>query len=71
MKTKSALSHSDIAASDNAEKHPANKERARKTGAKTFLQKPTDNSELLKLIRRALGEPARPEKSAVHHIGSL
>src|SRR5258707_15132959 len=35
----------------------ANKERALKAGAKAYLQKPVDNAELLKVIRRALGEP--------------
>lgn len=49
----------------------SNKERALKAGAKAFLQKPVDNAELLKVIRQALGEPARAEKSAVHDLGSL
>jgi DNA-binding response OmpR family regulator len=49
----------------------ANKERALKAGAKAFLQKPVDNAELLKVIRRALGEPALTTKSVVHDLGSL
>ena len=44
----------------------ANKDRALKAGAKAFLQKPVDNAELLAVIRQALGEPAQPEKLAVH-----
>jgi DNA-binding response OmpR family regulator len=49
----------------------ANKERALKAGAKVFLQKPVDNAELLKVIRQALGEPARAAKPLVHDLGSL
>jgi two-component system KDP operon response regulator KdpE len=49
----------------------ANKERALKAGAKAFLQKPVDNAELLKVIRRALGEPALTTKAVVHDLGSL
>ena len=49
----------------------ANKERALKAGAKAFLQKPVDNAELLKVIRRALGEPALTTKAIVHDLGSL
>jgi DNA-binding response OmpR family regulator len=36
-----------------------NRERAIKAGAKTFLQKPVDDAELLGWIRQALGEPAQ------------
>jgi DNA-binding response OmpR family regulator len=39
----------------------ANRERALKAGAKAFLQKPVDNTELLEVIRRTLGDPAEPE----------
>jgi DNA-binding response OmpR family regulator len=49
----------------------ANMDRALKAGAKAFLQKPVDNAELLAVIRQALGEPAQPEKPAVHDLGSL
>lgn len=49
----------------------ANKERAIKAGAKAFLQKPVDNAELLKVIRQALGEPAKATKPVVHDLGSL
>jgi len=44
-----------------------NRERAIKAGAKTFLQKPVDDAELLAWIRQALGEPPsalkKPEAS--------
>jgi DNA-binding response OmpR family regulator len=49
----------------------ANKERALKAGAKAYLQKPVDNAELLKVIRRALGEPSLATKPVVHDLGSL
>jgi DNA-binding response OmpR family regulator len=49
----------------------ANKERALKAGAKAYLQKPVDNVELLKVIRRALGEPSLATKAVVHDLGSL
>ena len=49
----------------------ANRERALKAGAKAYLQKPVDNAELLKVIRRALGEPALTTKAVVHDLGSL
>jgi DNA-binding response OmpR family regulator len=48
-----------------------NRERALKAGAKAFLQKPVDNAELLAVIRRALGEPAQPEKPVLHDLGSI
>jgi signal transduction histidine kinase len=48
-----------------------NMDRALKAGAKAFLQKPVDNAELLKVIRRALGEPSQAEKPEVHDLGSL
>ena len=46
----------------------ANQERAVKSGAKAFLQKPVDNAELLAVIRRALGEPA--EEIPEPHTGT-
>jgi DNA-binding response OmpR family regulator len=49
----------------------ANKEPALKAGAKAFLQKPVDNQELLAVIRRSLGEPARPAKPQVHDLDYL
>lgn len=49
----------------------ANQERAVKAGARAFLQKPVDNAELLAVIRKALGEPAQPGKTAVHDLGYL
>jgi two-component system KDP operon response regulator KdpE len=49
----------------------ANMDRALKAGAKAYLQKPVDNAELLKVIRRALGEPALPSKAVVHDLGSI
>ena len=42
-----------------------NKERAIKAGAKAYLQKPVDNTELLKVIQQALGESAPAE----HPVG--
>jgi two-component system KDP operon response regulator KdpE len=41
-----------------------NKLRSIKMGASAFLQKPVDNSELLAVIRQALGEPALPPEAA-------
>jgi DNA-binding response OmpR family regulator len=49
----------------------ANMDRALKAGAKAYLQKPVDNAELLKVIRRELGEPALPSKAVVHDLGSI
>lgn len=48
-----------------------NQERALKAGAKAFLQKPVDNTELLAVIRQTLGESVQPEKTTVHDLGSL
>jgi CheY-like chemotaxis protein len=39
-----------------------NEERAIKAGANAYLQKPVDNTELLAVIRKALGELAPPEE---------
>src|ERR1700704_422962 len=49
----------------------ANMDRALKAGANTFLQKPVDNTELLAVIRQALGGVAHLEKPAVYDLGSL
>jgi CheY-like chemotaxis protein len=43
----------------------ANQERAIKAGANAYLQKPVDNTELLAVIRKALGE-LTPPKDPVH-----
>jgi len=43
----------------------AHRERAVKAGAKAFLQKPVDNTELLAVIRQTLGEPEQPGDSGV------
>jgi DNA-binding response OmpR family regulator len=48
----------------------ANKGRAIEAGAQAFLQKPVDTSELLAVIRQALGEPAHLEKPVVYDLGS-
>jgi DNA-binding response OmpR family regulator len=48
-----------------------NMDRALKTGAKAFLQKPVDNAQLLAVIRKVLGEPALPQKPVVHDLGSI
>jgi DNA-binding response OmpR family regulator len=39
-----------------------NEDRAIKAGAQAYLQKPVDNSELLRIIRQALGEPVPTER---------
>jgi DNA-binding response OmpR family regulator len=49
----------------------ANQERAIKAGAKAFLQKPVDDAELLAVIRKTLGEPARLERPEVYDLGSV
>jgi len=48
-----------------------NGDRALKAGAKAYLQKPVDNDELLAVIRRLLGEPARAKKTTVYDLGSV
>lgn len=55
----------------SARDREANMDRVLKAGAKAFLQKPVDNAELLAVIRKALGEPAKPGKPTVHDLGSL
>jgi two-component system KDP operon response regulator KdpE len=42
-----------------------NQERAIKAGAKVYLQKPVDNTELLAIIRQTLCEPEQPGDSEV------
>ena len=49
----------------------ANQERALKAGAKAFLQKPVDDTELLAVIRKALGEPAKRERPECYDLGSV
>ena len=50
-----------------------NRMRARKFGAKAFLEKPVENDELLAVIRQALGEAAvaKVKKAVVHDLGNL
>jgi DNA-binding response OmpR family regulator len=55
----------------SARDRSANMDRALKAGAKAFLQKPVDNTELLAVIRQALGEPAQRKKPEVYDLGSL
>ena len=49
----------------------ANQERALKAGAKAFLQKPVDDAELLAVIRKTLGEPAKRERPECYDLGSV
>lgn len=49
----------------------ANQERAIEAGAKAFLQKPVDDAELLAVIRKALGEPAKRERPECYDLGSI
>jgi DNA-binding response OmpR family regulator len=49
----------------------ANRERAIKAGARTFLQKPVDNAELLAVIRQTLGETTQPADIAAHDLGKV
>jgi DNA-binding response OmpR family regulator len=49
----------------------ANQKRALKAGAKAFLQKPVDDAELLAVIRKALGEPAKRERPECYDLGSV
>jgi DNA-binding response OmpR family regulator len=41
------------------------RERALKAGAKVYLQKPVDITELLAIIRQMVGEPAQPGDSEI------
>jgi DNA-binding response OmpR family regulator len=49
--------------------HRANHKRAIEAGAKTFLQKPVNNADLLAVIRQTLAEPQRREESVVYDLG--
>jgi CheY-like chemotaxis protein len=46
----------------------ANHERALKAGAKAFLQKPVENADLLRIIRRTLDEADVPDESHVQGV---
>jgi DNA-binding response OmpR family regulator len=54
----------------SARNYDANVDRALWAGATAFLQKPVDNTELLAVIRRALGEK-NPTPALVHDLGDL
>jgi DNA-binding response OmpR family regulator len=45
--------------------------RALESGAKTFLQKPVDDNQLLAVIRQALGEPAWKKKHTPYDQGAV
>ncbi|HTZ57377.1 MAG TPA: response regulator [Acidobacteriaceae bacterium] len=46
-----------------------NQQRALQAGAKAFLQKPVNNSELLAVIRQALEEPVKRESPVIYDLG--
>lgn len=46
-----------------------NQKRAMEAGAKAFLQKPVNNSELLAVIRQTLGEPTKKDDPVVYDLG--
>jgi len=48
-----------------------NQKRAVDAGAKAFLQKPVDDTELLAVIRRVLGESPQAEKPTLQAQGSI
>jgi two-component system KDP operon response regulator KdpE len=48
-----------------------NRLRAMKAGAKSFLEKPVDNAELLAAIRQALGELSQQEKPVAIDLKTL
>jgi DNA-binding response OmpR family regulator len=48
----------------------ANMDRALKAGAKAFLQKPVDNTQLLSVIRKVLGEKDHTP-AVVHDLGDV
>src|SRR6202165_934282 len=48
----------------------ANKDRALKAGAKAFLQKPADDTQLLSVIRQVLGEKNHTP-AMVHDLGDV
>jgi DNA-binding response OmpR family regulator len=49
----------------------ANRLKAKKAGAKAFLEKPVENDELLAVVRKTLGEAPKPKKALVHDLGDL
>ena len=48
-----------------------NQKRAYEAGAKAFLQKPVNDTELLAVIRQALGEPAGTKIPTLYDQGSV
>src|SRR6202011_525936 len=48
-----------------------NRMKARKAGAKAFLEKPVENDELLAVVRKTLGEAPKGTKALVHDLGEL
>jgi DNA-binding response OmpR family regulator len=46
-----------------------NQKLAMQAGAKAFLQKPVNNSELLAVIRRMLADPAKKDEPVVYDLG--
>jgi CheY-like chemotaxis protein len=48
-----------------------NQKRAFDAGAKAFLQKPIDDSELLAVVRQALGEGVRKEAPTFYDLGRI
>jgi DNA-binding response OmpR family regulator len=46
-----------------------NQKRALQAGAKAFLQKPVNNSELLAVIRQTLGESTKKAEPVVYDLG--
>jgi DNA-binding response OmpR family regulator len=49
----------------------ANKEKAIQAGARAFFQKPVDNTSLLAMIRKVLGETQKLEQPVVHDLGEV
>ena len=54
----------------SARDRAANMDRALKAGAKAFLQKPVDNTQLLSVIRQVLGEK-QYTPAVVHDLGDV
>ena len=54
----------------SARDREANMDRALKAGAKAFLQKPVDNTQLLSVIRKVLGEKDHTP-AVVHDLGDV
>ncbi|MGC2404395.1 MAG: response regulator [Acidobacteriaceae bacterium] len=46
-----------------------NQKLALQAGAKAFLQKPVNNSELLAVIKRTLADPAKKDEPVVYDLG--